>query len=699
MEQSTLQVDGLACPSCHPPPHMQGHEGHGAGPGDGHGVAGHAHAHVHGDEDVGSLLIKAVVSGAIGLVAMFAPIPASVRSDTQLALTLIVVGWAGREFYVRGWMSVRHRALDMYTLIALGTGAALVYSVAVTLAPDFFRAHGVPPNVYYEAVIIIIAFILAGNALEARARQETVGALRALASLAPPTARVVRHNIESEIPVGDVTRGELVVVRPGERIPVDGVISTGASAIDESMLTGESLPVERRAGDRVIGGTVNTTGAFRYAATTLGDESVLAQIVRLMRDAQRSRAPIQHLADRVSAIFVPAVIGIAIVTFIVWSLAAPPPALLRALSAAVSVLIIACPCAMGLAVPTAVMVATGKGAQLGILFKGGEVLQRAGEVTHVILDKTGTLTEGQPAVTDVLPAPGATRGSDDILRLAAALEAASEHPVADAIVRAARERSLPVVHHDTFESVTGRGAVGIVAGTAVAVGNEALMAQQRIDVTPLRAAADRLAAEGKTPIYVAIDGALVGLIAVADPVRSTAAAAVQRLEQMGLRVSMVTGDTARTAAAVARAVGIRDIVAGASPAEKVQAVQRRRQEGAVVAMVGDGINDAPALAQADVGMALSTGTDIAVEAADVVLMRGDVGAVATAIALARRALRLMKQNLFWAFIYNVVAIPIAAGVLYPVSHILLSPVLASAAMALSSVSVVTNSLRLRRFAA
>ncbi|HEY4588068.1 MAG TPA: copper-translocating P-type ATPase, partial [Thermoanaerobaculia bacterium] len=462
------------------------------------------------------------------------------------------------------------------------------------------------------------------------------------------------------------------------------------------MLTGESMPVEKKAGDRVIGGTINRTGAFRYRATRLGADSVLAQIVKLMRDAQGSRAPIQKLADRISGVFVPVVIGLALATFAVWLLSAGPGSVVRAAAAAVAVLIIACPCAMGLAVPTAVMVATGKGAELGILIKGGEALQRAGDVTTVVLDKTGTLTEGRPTVTDVITAPGSAWSPDALLRIVAALESSSEHPLADAVVRHARERSLALVSPEEFQSVTGRGAVGVVEGSFLAAGNEKLMADYAVDPAPLAAEAARLTGEGKTPVWVAVDGQLAGLLAVADPLKATSREAVRRLKKMGLEVVLLTGDNRRTAEAIARQAGIDRVVAEVLPEGKVAEVKRLQDEGKVVAMVGDGINDAPALAQADLGLAIGTGTDVAVEASDVTLMRGDPRGIAAAVALSRRTMRTMRQNLFWAFVYNVIGIPIAAGVLYPAFGLLLSPILASAAMAFSSVSVVTNSLRLRR---
>jgi Cu+-exporting ATPase len=614
-----------------------------------------------------------------------------------LVLTLGVMLWAGRHFYTRAWAAFRHHSADMNTLIAVGTGAAFVYSVVATVAPGIFLSRGLAPDVYYEAVIFIIALILVGNAFEARAKRQTSAALRALADLQPKTARVLRDGTEMELPIEEVVHGDVILVRPGERIPVDGEIVSGASAVDESMLTGESLPVEKKPGDGVIGGTINRTGAFRYRATNLGAESVLAQIVKLMRDAQGSRAPIQRLADRISGIFVPIVLSIAVLTFVVWFVAGGTAPLIPAFAAAVAVLIIACPCAMGLAVPTAVMVSTGKGAQHGVLIKGGEALQRARDVGVVVLDKTGTVTEGRPAVTDlVLNAEAAPAWSEaSFLQVVASLEANSEHPLADAIVRHAKDRGLDLTAAESFDSVTGRGAIGIVDGHALAVGNERLMADYAIDVAPLRASAEGLASRGRTPMYAAIDGALVGVIAVADPIKETSRAAIARLHRMGLEVVMLTGDNRRTAEAVAREAGIDRVVADVLPEGKVAEVKRLQAEGKVVAMVGDGINDAPALAQADVGVAIGTGTDIAMEASDITLMRGDLEGVASAIDLSRKTMRTMKQNLFWAFIYNVVGIPVAAGVLYPALGILLSPIIASAAMAFSSVSVVANSLRLR----
>ncbi len=682
-------------------------------------------------EEFRTLKRKAITSGIVGVIAMIASMPLMNHSMSDpfmrwttdhvhpfferafpwlytlpstaltvalLVATLFVMLWAGRHFYTRAWAAFRHNSADMNTLVAVGTGSAFLYSLVATLVPQLFVQNGMTPDVYYEAVIIIIALILIGNAFEARAKTRTASALRALVQLQPKTARVMRTGPDGEVevdaPIETVEAGETVIVRPGERVPVDGTVLSGESAVDESMLTGESMPVAKKAGDAVIGGTINRTGAFRYHATTLGADSVLARIVRLMRDAQGSRAPIQRLADRISGIFVPVVIGIAIVTFVTWMLVGDAP-LARAFAAAVAVLIIACPCAMGLAVPTAVMVATGKGAELGVLIKGGEALQRAGDLSAIVLDKTGTVTEGRPTVTDVVVAPAQARSADDVLRLVASLETMSEHPLADAIVRHARERNFALGIPEGFESVTGRGAIGTVDGSALAVGNAALMRDWSIDVVPLARDAERLSEDGKTPMFVAIDGALAAVIAVADPIKETSREAIARFHQLGLEVVMLTGDNRRTAEAVARQAGIDRVVAEVLPDGKVAEIARLQGEGKVVAMVGDGINDAPALAKADVGMAIGTGTDIAVEAGDVVLMRGDLRTAAHAVKLSRRTMRTMKQNLFWAFIYNVIGIPVAAGVLYPAFGILLSPILASAAMAFSSVSVVTNSLRLR----
>lgn len=624
-------------------------------------------------------------------------IPAPALSWTLLAATLLVMSWAGRHFYTRAWAAFRHHSADMNTLVAVGTGAAFLYSVVATAVPAVFTSRGLLPDVYYEAVIIIIAFILAGNALEARAKRRTAAALHALADLQPVTARVVRDGVERDLPVEAVRRGDLILVRPGERLPVDGEVVEGRSAVDEAMLTGESLPVEKGPGDRVIGGTINGTGAFRLRATTLGTDSVLARIVTLMRDAQRSRAPIQRLADRISGVFVPIVLQLAVVTFVAWYLLAGDAPVVRGLAAAVTVLIIACPCAMGLAVPTAVMAATGRGAALGVLVKGGEALQRAGDVTTVVLDKTGTVTDGRPVVTDLIRAEPADPLDDRaLLRLVASLEAASEHPLAAAIVAQARGAGLSLAAVETFQSYPGRGVVGIVEGHAIVAGTPALLGDYGVSTTFFEARAAELAGHGRTPLFVAVDGRLAGLIAVADPIRASSAQAVADFRSLGVAVVMLTGDHSATAAAIAKQAGIERFVAGLLPEGKVAEIRRLQDAGAVVAMVGDGINDAPALAQADLGMAIGGGTDIAAAAADVVLMRDDLAAAVQAMRLSRRTMRIIKQNLFWAFIYNVIGIPIAAGLLYPATGLLLSPILASAAMAFSSVSVVANSLRLAR---
>jgi len=632
--------------------------------------------------------------------ALRAAWPAIYRLDVRLlawvllVLTVVVMTWAGRHFYVRAWKALAHRTADMNVLVAVGTGAAFLYSVTATVAPRLFTDSGASADVYYEAIIFILSLLLLGNALEARAKTRTMSALRQLARLQPATARVRRGEAEVDVPIQDVRSGEIVIVRPGERFPVDGRVLSGAGAVDESMLTGESVPVDKATGDRVVGATINRSGAFEVQATTVGAQSVLAQVMRLMRAAQASQAPIQRLADRISAVFVPIVIGIALVTFGVWWIALEQPSVVRAMLPAVAVLIIACPCAMGLAVPTAVMVATGRGAAAGVLIKGGEPLERLATVDTVVFDKTGTLTVGEPRVVQLLPLPHVDGAL--LLKLAAAVERRSEHPLAAAIVRRADEEGVASVTVSMFSSVPGRGARGTVGLRLVAVGSAAFLQDEGVDVAALTPLADGSAARGHTPVLVAIDRTPAGVIALADTLRPNAAAVVRRLEQLGLRVVMLSGDRAATAAAVGRDAGITQVIAEVLPAGKVEAVKRLQGEGRQVAMVGDGINDAPALAQANVGLAMASGTDIASEAADVTLMRSDLASVPEAIALARATMRTMKQNLFWALVYNVVGIPVAAGVLYPAFGILLSPIIASAAMAFSSVSVVSNSLRLRR---
>jgi Cu+-exporting ATPase len=619
----------------------------------------------------------------------------SVLLGASLVLTTIVVLWAGREFYTRGWAAVRHGGADMNTLIAVGTGAAFVYSIAATFAPGLFTSSGVAPDVYYEAVALIIALVLLGRMLEARATRQTAHALRALVALQPPTARVMRGSEPVELPIEDIHPGETILVRPGERLPTDGVLRDGAAVVDESMVTGESIPVDKRPGDSLIGASMNRGGAFSYRATTLGADSVLARIVRLMREAQGTRAPTQQLADRVSAVFVPVVVALAVVTFIVWYFAADVSPVPRALHAAITVLIIACPCAMGLAVPTAVMVATGKGAELGALFKGASALERLDDIDTVVLDKTGTVTEGMPRVTDVAALPPFS--DDELLDLAAAVERGSEHPLAAAIVSASLERGTAARMGESISAAAGRGATGVVDGRAVTVGNAAFMAEWAVDTTRLASRAAALAGEGKTIAFVAVDGAVAGVIGIRDVIRATTREAVSRFRSRGLDVVMLTGDSAAVARAVARDAGIDTTIADVRPEGKVDAIAALQNDGRRVLMIGDGINDAPALARADVGMAMGSGTDVAIAAADVTLMRPDLRVVGRAIELSRRTRATMRQNLFWAFVYNVLGIPIAAGVLYPSFGILLSPVIASAAMALSDVFVVGNSLRLRRF--
>jgi Cu+-exporting ATPase len=654
-------------------------------------------------EETAELRRKFIVSALAALLSMtlslpLLPVGVQPSGNTLrfflLGITLPVVGWGGRHFYTRAWTAFRHRSADMNTLIAVGTGAAFLFSVVTTLAPDWFASKGLPPDVYYEAVDWIIALVLLGNLLESRAKARTSAAVRRLIGMRPLVARLEQGGIEREMPVQEVRLGDVVVVRPGERIPVDGRVVSGSSAVDESMLTGEPLPVTKLPGAEVVGATVNGTGLLRVRATRVGRDTVLSRIIRLVRDAQGSKAPIQKLADRVSAVFVPVVLSIAIATFVLWYDVGPAPRLVQGLVAAVTVLIIACPCAMGLAVPTAVMVATGRGAERGILIRGGEALERAGEVTAVVLDKTGTITEGQPAVTTVLNAGGTD--STSVLRTAASLERGSEHPIAGALVRAAREQGLELRSPTEVDAVPGEGIRGNLDGTPVLVGNQHLMQEAGIELGALAAQAEELAARGNTLAYVAAAGQLQGVVAVSDPVKPSSAQAVADLKSMGLTVVMLTGDLPPTARAVAQSVGIDRIVADVRPDQKLEEIRRLQERGAVVAMVGDGLNDAPALARADLGIAMGSGTEVAMEAAGITLMQGDLRGVVAAIRLSRRTMRTIRQNLFWAFVYNVVGIPVAAGALYPFFGLRLSPAFAALAMAFSSVSVVTNSLRLRR---
>jgi len=639
---------------------------------------------------VAALLTLPVVTGAMG-GEMGLPMPACLTSPwTQLLLTTPVLFWAGGAFFRGAWLSLKARGSDMNTLIALGTGTAYAYSLLATALPRLFAS----PHVYYETADVIITLLLLGRMLEARAKGRTGAAIETLLGLQPKTARVVRGGDEIDVSIEQVRVGDRVRVRPGERVPVDGRIAEGASALDESMITGESLPVEKTVGSMVVGATVNTRGSFIFEVTRIGAETALARIAALVRQAQSSRAPIQKLADRITAVFVPAVLMIAVATFALWFSVGHAPAL--ALSCFIAVLIIACPCALGLATPTSLMVGVGKGAEYGVLIKDAEALERAGTVRTVILDKTGTLTTGKPVLTDVVPANGRT--PREILRLAAAAERGSEHPLASAILEGARAEGVGDVRASQFDSLAGQGIAATVDGHSVLAGNAALLAARGIPSETLTARALELSEAGRTPMYVAVDGKAAGLVAVADTLKPTSTAAVASLKALGLTVVMLTGDNERTARAVAREAGVDDVRAEVRPEDKAAEVKRLQAMGGGVAMVGDGINDAPALAQADVGIALGTGTDAAIEAADITLLGGDLQGVAVAIALSRATLANIRQNLVFAFGYNTLGIPLAAGLLYALTgHGLLSPMLASAAMALSSVSVVTNALRLRGF--
>ena len=612
---------------------------------------------------------------------------------TQLVLTLPVFVWVGWPIHSTGWRALLNRSAEMNSLITLGTIAAFSYSLVATVVPQVLPQS--VREVYYEVVSFIITVILLGRLVEARARAGTGDAIRALVELAPATAHVLRDGKEVEVAVDDVQVGDEIRVRPGEKIPVDGEIVEGTSTIDESMVTGESVPVSKSTGDQVIGATVNQTGAFTMRATKVGSETALAQIIKLVQEAQSSKAPIQRIVDVVASYFVPAAIFIAIATFVLWFVLGP--ALTLAVVAAVSVLIIACPCALGLATPLSIMVATGKGASAGVLIKSAEALETAHKLDTVVLDKTGTITRGKPALTDVVPVGG--QGETELLRLVASAEVDSEHPLAAAIVTGARDRGLELVRVGTFDSVTGKGVRATVDGRELLIGNARLLRDADIATAELEEYADRLADDGKTPMYVALDGRAAGLVAVADTVKDDSVAAIKALHDLGLEVAMITGDNERTANAVARQVGIDRVLADVLPDQKAAEVRSLQDEGKLVAMVGDGINDSPALAQADVGIAIGTGTDVAIEAADVTLMSGELRGLVTAIALSKATMRNIRQNLVLAFGYNAAAIPIAAGLLYPITGALLSPMIAAAAMALSSISVVLNAARLNNFKA
>ncbi|MDX8477129.1 heavy metal translocating P-type ATPase [Mesorhizobium sp. VK24D] len=620
------------------------------------------------------------------------------KTWAELALASPVVLWAALPFFHRGWQSILNRSPNMWTLISLGVGAAYLYSLVAALFPDIFphqfRGHDGTVPVYFEAAAVIVALVFLGQVLELRARERTGSAIRALLDLAPKTARLIgADGSEKDVPLDSVKTGDKLRIRPGDAVPVDGVVLEGRSSIDESMITGESLPVEKTEGDPLTGGTLNKNGSLIMRAEKVGAETTLSRIVEMVAKAQRSRAPIQGLADRVSFYFVPAVVLVAVIAFIAWAIYGPEPSLIFAIVSAVSVLIIACPCALGLATPMSIMTATGRGAHAGVLIKEAAALERFASVDTLIVDKTGTLTEGRPRLTDVVAAEGIDE--NELLALAATLEKGSEHPLAEAIVDGATERSVKLADAENFEAITGKGVAGTVSGRKVALGNAAMMADLGIDTAPISARAETLQAEGKTAMFVASGGRLAGLVAVADPVKATTAEAIKALHDKGLRIIMATGDNERTAKAIAGRLGIDEVRAGLLPDEKGALVDELRAHGAGVAMAGDGVNDAPALAGADVGIAMGTGADVAVESAGITLVKGDLNGIVRARTLAQATIRNIRQNLFFAFLYNVLGVPVAAGVLYPLTGTLLSPMIAAAAMSLSSVSVISNALRLR----
>jgi Cu+-exporting ATPase len=630
----------------------------------------------------------------LGLSALL-HIPRQTNFFIQFLLETPVQFWIGWQFYSSAVAAARHRTTNMNTLIAVGTSAAYIYSLFATFYPRVFEIKGYSAHVYFDTAAAIIVLILLGRLLEARAMGHTSEAIKKLMGLQPKTARVVRNGREKDVPVEEVEIGDIVVVRPGEKIPVDGVITDGYSSVDEAMVTGESIPVEKKTGDNVIGATINKTGSFRFEAARVGRDTMLAQIINMVQEAQGTKPPIARLADRIASIFVPAVMAIAAVTFIIWFIFGPAPAFTYAVLNFIAVLIIACPCALGLATPTSIMVGTGKGAENGILIRGGESLETAHRIDAIVFDKTGTLTKGEPAVTDVITHGGFTR--EEVLLYAASSEKGSEHPLGEAITKRALEMDLSIKDHTEFSAVPGRGIRARVEGRAVLLGNEAFMDEEKVETSALASEALRLAGEGKTPMFVAMDSRAAGVIGVADTLKDNSADAVRALMDMAIEVVMLTGDNRRTGEAIARQAGITRVLAEVLPEEKANEVKKLQAEGRVVAMVGDGINDAPALAQADVGIAIGTGTDVAIEASDITLIKGDLKGVATAIALSRATLRNIRQNLFWAFAYNTILIPVAAGVLFPFFGILLSPIFAAAAMGMSSVTVVTNALRLRKF--
>jgi P-type Cu+ transporter len=656
------------------------------------------------EKELGLLKKKFIFSVTLGILIMILSMPHYIPYLKEVphqilfyilfVLTTPVQFWAGKQFLTGAWGAARHGAADMNTLIAVGTLSAYSYSTVVTFLPFLFHQSGIKADIYFDSAAMIIALILLGRLLEARAKGQTSEAIRKLIGLAPKTARVIRDDQEADIPVEEVQKGDLIIVRPGEKIPVDGRIKEGRSTVDESMLTGESLPVDKNPGDEVIGATLNKSGSFTFEATRIGEETALAQIILLVEQAQGSKAPIQRLADQVAGVFVPIVMGIAVLTFFIWFFWGPPPALTFALLNFVAVLIIACPCSLGLATPTAIMVGTGKGAEKGILIKGGESLESIHKLTTIVFDKTGTLTKGELAVTDIVPVKGIQ--ADYLLTLAAAVERNSEHPLGEAVVRKAREEGLTLPGVENFEALSGQGVAAKWEGKEITIGNKRLMEAQGLDLSSVQKAADELADQGKTLMFIAQGEKIIGVLALADTLKDYSIEAVADLKNQGLEVVMLTGDNRQTAQAIGKKLQLDRVISEVLPQDKTEQIKQLQGEGKKVAMVGDGINDAPALAQADVGIAIGTGTDVAMEASDITLIRDDLRTILTAIKLSRKTIRTIRQNLFWAFFYNVLGIPIAAGILYPFWGILLNPILASAAMAFSSVSVVSNSLRLRR---
>ena len=630
-----------------------------------------------------------------GLLEKWMGLSKEVNFFIQFLLATPVQFWAGRQFYVGFWKAAKNKTSDMNTLIAVGTSAAYLFSLLVTFFPHWIMVKGLMLDVYFDTSAAIIVLILLGRYLEAKAKGKTSEAIKKLIGLQPRTARVIRNGKEIDLRVSEMVPGDLVIVRPGEKIPVDGMVKEGYSSVDESMVTGESLPVEKRAGDTVIGGTINKTGTFKFEATRVGKDTVLAQIVRLVQEAQGSKPPIARMVDVIASYFVPIVISIAVITFIIWLLFGPHPAFTYAFLNFIAVLIIACPCALGLATPTSIMVGTGKGAENGILIRGAEALETAHQLDTIVLDKTGTLTKGEPSVTDLIASEGFTK--QEILRLAASAEKGSEHPLGEAIVKKAREEPLPLLDLKDFQAIPGCGIEALVDSRKVLLGNLRLMGERGVVLNGWLEKAEGLSAEGKTPMFLAVDRRVAGIIGVADTLKEHSKEAVEALHRMGLKTVMLTGDNERTAKAIAGQIGIDRVLAGVLPEKKAEEIKRLQSGGEKVGMVGDGINDAPALAQADVGIAIGTGTDVAVESSDITLVGGDLRGVATAIALSRATIRNIKQNLFWAFAYNTLLIPVAAGILFPFFGILLHPIFAAGAMAFSSVTVVSNALRLRRF--